>query len=144
MDLKKNKKLLMKNNNIFYSDEIMDELKSYGTLPDGWDFGKGLAPSNDIIEKAITIYQIGKYFEFGVEPSPLSDGGINLTFFINDNFLDVNVNFDNTLDIRIEKVYGKPYEILFKKNNVSMSLIEQYLIEIKSTCDITLGHSPCY
>jgi hypothetical protein len=124
-------------------NETLSEIRSYSNLEIGWDFnGSGKPVEDQIINMAIDISEMASYYGLGIDPSPLSEGGINLTVFDEDKFLDIYIREDCSMDIRIEKGKGKPYLILLRKEKVNISTIEFYLIVIKSKCDISFAHYP--
>jgi len=110
-------------------DGIISELESYKELPDGWDMGNGFAPSDVVINSAINIYKKASYYQLATEPTPLTSGGINLTLYRGDNFLDIYLYSDKYFDYKIEKGIGKPYKIIEKAKNILQSKIETIIVQ---------------
>ena len=121
--------------NIF-TDEIISKIYSFSELPNGWDYGIGIAASDETISRAIELYQIGSPYGFKGDAAPLNNGGITISFSLEDNFIDVII--DPSLDSfswRYEKGIGQEYDILEDKENSSIDDIIEVLKQIQSnTC----------
>lgn len=121
--------------NIF-TDEVISKIYSYNELPNGWDYGIGIAPSEETISRAIELYQIGSPYGFKGDATPLNNGGITISFSLEDNFIDIII--DPSLDSfswRYEKGIGQEYDILEDKENSSLEDIIEALKQIQSkTC----------
>ena len=93
-------------------DRIKEEILNYEKLSHGWDMGEGIPPDEIVIKRALKIYDFGKNLQFNVEPRPLSGGGIMLTFYRDEYFLDVSI-FPSNTELHYE--IGKGYKYTSKE-----------------------------
>ena len=123
------------------TDKIIEELESYKNIPDKWYNGEeGDKIDHDIIAKGIEYYKIAKNLEISCEPCMMFDGGISLTFFMEDydHFLDIilNNNENKTIDMRYEIGKGSNYTISKEKEEISetdiVTELQDYLITYKT------------
>lgn len=105
----------------------VQKILSYSELPDGWDYGMGSAPSILTIERAIEIHDQFISFGFEIDSTPMTNGGITLTFNKGIYFVDVIINADNTFDIREEEGIGIDYCVTNQERNVSLDRIAETL-----------------
>src|SRR5208337_1082027 len=73
-------------------DPIVEKIRSFANLQEGWNYGEGRAPSRFVIDKAIEIYQIGKELALDAEVFPLVDGDIEVSLYMEDHFMDILVH----------------------------------------------------
>lgn len=122
-------------------DLVVDLTKTLITnlskIPKGWDFGSGYPPSESVINKALQIYSLGKILSFKVEVKPETEGGIILTFYKKDEFLDVIINKDFSIDMIHEKGFGIEFQTLLEQENVDLSNISNKLKQIKKSIECT-------
>ena len=108
------------------SDPIVKQLQSFKDLKDGWDFGGGEAIAPVAITKAIQLYNLVKVtYQFDTEVHPLSNGGVNVLFFVDDYFLDILIQPDTSMDLVEEKGIGATYEQLYEEEDVDMDTLKQ-------------------
>jgi hypothetical protein len=108
------------------SDPIVKQLESFKDLKDGWDFGGGEAIAPLAITKAIQLYNLVKVtYQFDTEVHPLSSGGVNVLFFVDDYFLDIFIQPDTSMDLVEEKGIGANYEQLYEEEDVDMDTLKQ-------------------
>jgi len=105
----------------------VQKIMSYSELPVGWDYGVGSAPSVLTIDRAIEIYEKFSQLGFGVDSTPMTNGGITLTFDKGIFFVDVIINPENIYDIREEEGIGVDYNITNQESNVTLERIEEIL-----------------
>jgi hypothetical protein len=105
-------------------DPIEQEITSLANLQAGWDYGEGLPPSQETINRAITIYHIAKKYNLLTEVFPIGDGEILLSFCYRETFVDILVLPNNTYRLSVEIGIGNEYEIGETINNVSLGVIE--------------------
>jgi hypothetical protein len=112
------------------SDPIVKQLQSFKDLKDGWDFGGGEAIAPVAITKAIQLYNLVKVtYQFDTEVHPLSNGGVNVLFFVDDYFLDILIQPDTSMDLVEEKGIGATYEQLYEEEDVDNDLIIYWLLK---------------
>jgi hypothetical protein len=112
-------------------------IKNLAKIPNGWDFGSGYPPSEFVISKALQVYSLGKILSFKVEVKPETEGGIILTLYKKDEFLDVIINNNLSLDIVHEKGIGIEFQTLSEQENVDLSIISNKLKQIKKSIECT-------
>lgn len=112
-------------------------IKNLAKIPHGWDFGFGYPPSEIVINKALQIYSIGKLLSFKVEVKPEPEGGIVLTFYKEDEFLDVIINNNLSLDMVHEKGFGVNFQTLLEQENVDLNNISNKLKQVKKSIECT-------
>lgn len=122
----------------FYSyaksnDENEDSIFKLLKLKQGWHFGEGDEIDRDTIIEAIKIYKKVKDYSLNLEVHPLLNGGVNLLFYKDDNFLDVFINRDKTISLKQEKGIGYDFETIYEKDNASEIDLFERLNSISST-----------
>jgi len=113
---------------------IEERIKSFASLPNGWDYGVGDPASEATVTEALLVCSIGKLMGFGVGTNPRTDGGISLTFFLPKHdhyFVDVIISPKKKMEIVGEKGKGVKYKILFEKENLSMHDVIRNLNKFK-------------
>ena len=127
------------NSNISFStyDIVSEKIKSFGTMPYGWNFGEGIPANESTINLADEIKSYGNYYGYDSDAHLATDGGIYLVFSLKgkDDFIDVMINSDNTLYLKYEKGYGANYVVKMDSENVSINQIVNKLQEICNTSD---------
>ncbi len=95
----------------FEDDETIIGIRNLSLLPSGWDYGQGDTPNGAVIEKAIEIYCVGRLVGFKAEAMPMTDGGIELSFYKNPSvlFRMVEIQPDCKLEFRMEKGLGTTF-----------------------------------
>jgi hypothetical protein len=106
------------------------ELFEFGKLPIGWDYGQGVPAAHNVILAIVNIYKLIRIRfgqTYGFSSIPLIDGGIQLTLDKDDNFVDIIVNPDLSLDFKQEKGYGSNFSIITSQEKAQLSYILQIL-----------------
>lgn len=111
---------------------VINKIESFANLGEGWNYGKGKAPSNDMIAFALQVHNWGKSIGFGTDANPDPSGSIILTFFINDDFIFVTIKENDLFDLVHEKGIGVEYEIFKHKEDVDLDYISKYLNTTKT------------
>jgi len=119
----------MDNANIMVHNDfdVYSRIKDLSNLQDGWDFGSGYAPSREVIENTCYIFNHFERREFEYEVSPTSSGGVKIIANIGEDFLDLTINPNLTIDLTHEHGFGVNFETIYQKDGVSMEEIELYL-----------------
>lgn len=117
---------------ILLKDEILEQLDSYENLKEGWDFGEGMPMSQLTISNAKYIYDICYKKGFNVEPHANTEGDITLIAYLDDYFLEIDVNESKSLLLRYAQGKGDNYTLIWKNRKNSFSELEDVLSEIKS------------
>jgi len=110
-------------------DAIFDLMK----LKQGWNFGDGDKISTDAIFEAINIYGKVKIYNLSLEVHPLLEGGVNLLFYNEDNFLDIFISVNKSISLKQEKGFGYEYELIYEKENAEESDLFDRLNNISTT-----------
>lgn len=125
----------------FVNMDILDKIKSFGDLPEGWDFGRGIPASKEVVEMAsrihIAIFDNRWVFDTKnrVGAFPCDDGGMVLCYSREggDDFIVLRIRLDLKIDLDHEKGIGSKYDILFEKEGLDaedFGIILGKLIEI--------------
>lgn len=93
-----------------YSRKVVDKIQSFVELPDGWDFGRGHAPSHDVVARAIYLHLVGsQYLALKSDAFPSPDGAIIVEFYRGETSVEVTVRPDRTLGLVKEQGTGSQY-----------------------------------
>lgn len=122
----------------FKKMEIFSKIESFGRLPEGWDFGKGIPAPKEVIDAAkrihIVIFAARWVFDRRnrVSATPCTDGGIILCYSRDggDDFIVLRINPNLEIDLDHEKGIGSEYDLLFEQSNVGIEVILSKLTEI--------------
>ena len=103
-------------------NQVLEKLKD---LPNGWDFGYGIGTLQNVADKVTDIYNNIVELNIQFELIPSTDGGISLIILKEngDDFINLSINIDLTIDLTHEKGKGFQYEILDEKENVDYPYI---------------------
>jgi hypothetical protein len=112
-------------------DSVHEKIISFSELNAGWSFGNGKTISVDVVYKAVELYYFGKTNGFKGDAFPIENGGINLSFFVDEFALDIIINPNLKVDITYEKGLGQNYEIVDEKENADYADIYLFLNEIR-------------
>lgn len=118
--------------NFTRTDDIIKKIKSFANLENGWDFGQGVVPCDEVIGSAIQLYNLGVIQGFEMSARPETNGGIIIGFSVEDDFIYVTVNDNSTFDLVYEKGIGANYDIIVDEEDVSLEYITKTLQNIKS------------
>lgn len=109
------------------SDNFTDDIRELKNLKDGWDFGDGIAISQDVIHNACYLYNHLNRPEFKYSCSPLSNGGIKITCQFYEDFIDLDINKDLSIDLIHEVGIGADYEVEYERKAIRIDDIEKYI-----------------
>ena len=90
--------------------QAIEEIKSYAALREGWDFGRGVGFSSDVINRAISALLIICTHTINTRAFPNTDGSITLSFFYEDNFCDLKIGSGNLFELTHERGIGQNFE----------------------------------
>ncbi len=110
-----------------YEDGVQGKIRSFGELPDGWDFGAGRASPPGVVEEARKIYQLGKSLGLEADAFPGLDGEISVAFYAQEHTVEVRVNTDLSLDLVHEIGIGVDYQQSPYIKPVETNFIASYL-----------------
>ncbi len=110
----------------FGSDDIANQIVDLRKLSVGWHYGKGVPPSEEVIKQSLVIYNkiklgFGRLFSLSVTPT--MGGDVVLTVGLNNQFIDIFINNDKTVDMKHESGFGADYTVIENKNDVSFESI---------------------
>jgi len=119
-------------------DTVEEAIQSLAQLPVGWDYGSGYPASKEVVRKALEVYSLATLAGVSVEPTPQTNGGIRLTLMLsvkhekpeNQEFLDITINPDLTLDMCHERGFGANFDTITEKENVDKAFIVQKINNI--------------
>lgn len=118
-------------------DPVEEYIKSFSKLPEGWNFGEGKAPSNEVILRGIEVYKLGRSFGLLGNAFPVGDGEIEISFSYQDHFIDILITGQNTLEYTYEIGIGDEYREIEHIENISYENVESKLraLEEMKPCD---------
>lgn len=109
------------------TDPVEEYIRSFSELQEGWNFGEGIAPSDEVIDKALQIYRLGKSFLLIGNAFPVGDGEIEISFSHKDHFIDILITGQNTLEYSYEIGIGDEYSEIEQIHDVSLEKLESKL-----------------
>jgi|SRR5208282_1668245 len=115
-------------------DPIEEKIQLFTKLQEGWNYGEGRVPSQSVIDRAIKIYRSGKQLGLDAEVFPLINGGIEISLYREDHFMDILVHEGGRLDFSYEVGIGERYNRVDYIENISIETIKQRLSELSKLC----------
>jgi hypothetical protein len=116
-------------------DAISMKIDSFGALPKGWKFGRGDAPSENVISLAKDVYLSVKLMGFDIEPYANQDGSISILAIYGDHSIDIRISDEEpSLLLRYEIGKGSDYEVEYDDLEVSYDELSKILSEIQFKC----------
>lgn len=93
--------------------EVIDKVKGFGELPDGWHYGQGTAPSDDTIRLAIKLLRRAAFLGITrMNAFPGVEGEVEISFYHRESMLELTLELDNSFTIAEDE--GRS-QILFKE-----------------------------
>lgn len=114
-------------------DDITPKLIKFGNYKEGWHFGEGSIINRPVINKAIQLYNIASDYNLTYTTHALLDGGISITAYKNDNFLEILINRDLSFDLIYEIGIGIKYKTVFEKYEADFVDLKSQLNRINSS-----------
>ena len=120
---------------IYFSgdDKIAAQIDSYRLLKDGWNYGMGVPPTEEIILKAKHIYFLSRLHGFEIEPHPDSDGGVSLICYLGGHSLEIEITNSQKYSVRYATGVADTYKLIWEKD-IYLWQIEYELFEIEVQC----------
>lgn len=120
-------------------DPIEEEIMGLANLQEGWDYGEGIPPSAETIDRAIEIYRISKAYGLGTEIFPIGHGEILISFSKDNVFTDILLNENGSIRLTKEIGIGDEFERLEIIENVTPDIINGKLKEMAGVAECTLS-----
>jgi hypothetical protein len=117
-------------------DPIEYKIYSFAELKEGWNFGEGMAPNKSVIDRAISIYRIGKRLCLDAQVFPVANGDIEISLYMRDHFMDILVRNDGKMEFSYEIGIGKKYKKVERIENIDMDGVEKRLCELPKLCGV--------
>ncbi len=111
------------------------EIEDLAKLPAGWDFGAGDLITESVIARAKQVHSIANLLQLKTEVLPQTSGGITLNFYKSsdsEEFLEVTINADLSIDYVWEEGKGIEYKILDEKEKVTLTNLQSKLSSLSS------------
>ncbi len=101
------------------------KILSFARLESGWDFGDGEPLAEDMIDLALCLhsYFCSPFLQDGA--FPMTNGGIILSFYFEDQTFDVRLNPDRTITFIHEIGFGPDYEEAERVENVDLGFVKK-------------------
>jgi hypothetical protein len=113
------------------TNSVIEKIRSFGFLEEGWDFGEGSPAPQEVIETAINLHKMGSTLGINSNAFPGADGEISVAFYFGTDTIEVKVNRDLSFNLTHERGIGADYDILEYLQDVSQKEIESSLIHLK-------------
>lgn len=110
-------------------DPIEQQIRSFGRLRRGWDFGAGVPASERVVECAVRLYEVGSELGLETEVFPGTEGEIAIAFYRGELTLEVIVNRDGTTDFHVEAGEGFSFVTLESRRGQSFREVTARLLE---------------
>ncbi|MFH0824025.1 MAG: hypothetical protein V2B18_14845 [Pseudomonadota bacterium] len=116
----------------------MDKITSFGSLPEGWDFGLGGPAPLSVRECAISIHQQGTELGLMSDSFPGTGGEIYVAFYRGADTLEIRVNLDLSLNVSLERGIGVDFEELDYMEHLGFDAATDYLkVFSESRCNLS-------
>jgi hypothetical protein len=120
-------------NPVIYYDNVREKIRSFGLLPNGWDFGVGRAASQKVIEIALSLREQGSAKNLKTNAFPGTGGEIYVAFYKNEDTVEIRINLDLSFNITLERGFGANFEELEYIEGVSFNEVLSYLQRFSSS-----------
>ncbi len=77
--------------------QATEKARSFLSLPDGWCFGEGGAPSEDIVDKAVSIIERAELSLLKTDVFPGQEGEIQVSAYFQDHYLEFIIESDHSV-----------------------------------------------
>ena len=107
-------------------NSVLRKIEILRQLPTGWDFGVGLGTILKVNEKIkILLNDIDKRYstELSYDVTPRTDCGITLIICKDDDFINLSIGPNITIDLVWEKGIGGDYVVIKEKEHVTLHYI---------------------
>ncbi|MDQ7833101.1 MAG: hypothetical protein RDU30_15335 [Desulfovibrionaceae bacterium] len=91
------------------SEKAVSEIESLKALQVGWNFGRGQAFADEIIQTAKVIFKYAQFLGLHPEVCPTDDGDILLSFQNGEDFLDITIFAEGIFEATVENGIGDDY-----------------------------------
>jgi hypothetical protein len=108
-------------------DPVEQYIRSFASLPEGWNFGEGRPSNAELITKAIEIYRSGKSLGFIGNAFPMGEGEIEISFSYQEHFIDVYLTNQGTIEYTYELGIGENYQEVDYIENISRDELQEKL-----------------
>jgi hypothetical protein len=115
-------------------DLIEQKIRSFMSLPVGWNFGESTPPKWEIVDLAIQIYKIGNSFGLSCEVFPVADGQIEVSLYRNDQFMDILVKENGELELTHEAGIGSKFRRIDHFEMITIDGVKKQLSELPRLC----------
>ena len=92
------------------NEPLVKKLRAFAKLPSGWSYGRGTRIADEVISRAEQILEFGTQIHLKAEVFPGTDGDILVAFHQDEKCVQVTVNRDLTLGLRIEQGHGPQFD----------------------------------
>ncbi len=123
-----------------YDNAITRKIKSFKCLKFGWHFGEGVPASDEVVDATINLFtQLGLRlnFEVGlvVNALPEINGGVILSYGLGEDFVELLVHSDLSVDLVQERGLGVNYDVIEEEENLDINNIALILSYLKKICN---------
>jgi len=108
-------------------DDVSVKIRSFGNLPLGWDVGEGEPAKPEVVIEALQLHALGLSLGFITDAFPDTGGEISITFYHDQDTIEITVNADLTYTLAHERGIGFEFDELTYKENVDYTTLFEYL-----------------
>lgn len=102
--------LLSATNKVGPTDPLMEKMRAFSRLADGWSYGRGRRIRPEVIRRAEKILEFGRQLGLRPEVFPGVEGDVVIALHQAERCVQTTVNEDLTFGLRVEQGHGFQYE----------------------------------
>jgi len=128
-------------------DSILTKIDCFSRLPSGWDFGQGIGTLKHVSKKAKDIYLKVKkhvYFDMDYDVTPMTDGGLTVIFSNGNDFINISIYEDLSMDLVWERGIGYDFDIIKEKEKVGLPYILHVIFQLHQINSCVLSEHSLY
>ena len=119
-----------------HNDQSENKILSFGSLPEGWNYGNGIPPQKRIIDMAINLNTFALLLGFQTDAFPGTDGEIQISCYNKDDCLEFIIENSEKISFVFEENDNqKKYNENISFNEVLGELIKYSKENICNTLD---------
>lgn len=125
--------------------QAINKIRGFGFLESGWRYGEGEKISDSIINFSINLlstlylqlFGLNRSNVFVINALPSVDGGIVISLGKNDDFIELAINSDRSIDLTHEKGIGADYTVLSEVTGIHPENHNEILTHLYIICNLS-------
>ncbi|MFH1114472.1 MAG: hypothetical protein V1792_11170 [Pseudomonadota bacterium] len=120
-------------------NRVIEKIKSFGSLPEGWDFGVGRPAPHEVIDMAVKLYGRGAVLGLRSDAFPGSEGTVYVVFYKGIEAVEFCVNADLSLIVTHERGIGVDFDELDYREGLNYEEAMDYLsrFAVENRCNLS-------